>query len=114
MLLTAKLRCLTRTLLTLGTTAHVASCGFWDAFQRERHGGYDYDYNERANNVVITINEERLAKMGGPYSEDTKAFVEEVVKREQYCKGGRFIPEGPRRAPHGVFWVFMGFCRPPG
>ena len=108
------MRCLTRIALALGTSVLVTSCGFWLAFQMDRNGGYTSDYYEPHNQVNVFIKEEKLETMGGPHSEATRAFVEDEVKRKGYCKDGRFIPGGPRREPHGVYWVFDGFCRPPG
>src|SRR4051812_10702765 len=79
----------------------LTSCGFEREMQMDRRGGYWPDYNEHGNVVNVFIRQQKLDAMGGAYSEATKAFVENVVKQEGYCKKGSFFAVTPRQEPRG-------------
>jgi len=72
--------------------------------------GYSSDYDTRTNIVTVFVTTERLNKMGGPYSEATSALVEDIVKREGYCKSGAFVRDRTSKSARGEFWQFRGSC----
>ena len=65
----------------------------------------------RGIGVGVFITEQKLDTMGGPHSEATSNFVEDIVNREGYCKTRTFVPDVPSRNPHGVYWQFGGSCK---
>lgn len=89
-------------------TAFLPSCGIWPQFDMGSKG-YTSDYDRRNNRGVVFIRKDKLESLGGPKSEQTAEFIEDLVRREGYCGGEKFRYSAHIN-PRGEFWEFIGSC----
>ena len=70
--------------------------------------GYTSRYDARTKDVDVIISEDKLASLGGPDSQATDKFVNEILADRKYCQ--KYTRSPRYRNAAGGYSIFPGRC----